>query len=88
MTDIWDNEGGAVVKHDWEERHIYEHNGHTVEIAPWYEQGGGIESIVAWCYTCDPEGKDLTVVDTREVSPRVALLTVRKYVYQHVLEKK
>lgn len=31
-------------------------NGHVLDILPIYGQGEGLEEVVVWCKTCDPEG--------------------------------
>ena len=31
-------------------------NGHIMDLYPIYGMGEGLEEIVVWCKTCDPEG--------------------------------
>lgn len=42
-------------------------NGHYFTVHAVAEMGGGLEEIIMWCHTCDPEGADTFVVEKRKV---------------------
>lgn len=59
---------------------------HLFNFVTYYEQGGGIEEYVAWCLTCDIEGKDTINVDVRGLSDEQAQAKVLLGVANHILE--
>lgn len=61
-------------------------NNHHMEINAFSDQGGGLEEIYFWCHTCDPEGKNLFLIDVRTTYPAVAAIRLMEYADQHCKE--
>lgn len=59
-------------------------NGHTVEIFPVFGMGEGLEEVVFWCHSCDPEGMNIEKVDTNEVSWVTAYYYLGEFAQDHI----